>query len=158
MLELSLPFWALLLFGGGVALLMGEFLLPTHGVLGVIGIGSVAVGVGVCFTINQWLGLTVLVASMLAGPLLVRMAIRAWPRSPLGRRLVLPPIASKPADLAVKIGQDGVAVSALRPMGTCDFAGRRIEAICDCGVVEAGKRVQVVSVETDRITVRPMES
>jgi membrane-bound serine protease (ClpP class) len=56
--------------------------------------------------------------------------------------------------LPVQIGEVGVAVSEMRPGGECEFAGRRLEAYSDHGIISAGTRVQVVSIDNRRPVVR----
>src|SRR5688572_15416040 len=45
---------AILLLACGVILLLAEVILPTHGVLGVIGVAALLAVVGVCFFIDQY--------------------------------------------------------------------------------------------------------
>ena len=47
---------SLLLLAGAIVLLVGELLLPTHGVLGLMGLFCLAGAIGVTFYINRWLG------------------------------------------------------------------------------------------------------
>ena len=136
----------LLLIGGGIVLLAGELLLPTHGVLGIAGLACFAGAVGVCFYINRWLGLGVLVASIIASPFIWNFTLALWLRSPMGKRMVPPLIESRVAPLPVSMGDEGVAVSELRPMGEVEFATKRIEAISERGMIRAGQKVRVVSV------------
>ena len=49
-----------------------------------------------------------------------------------------------PEPLPVQIGQTGTTVSELRPMGTCDFAGQRVEAISELGIIPRGQQIRVV--------------
>lgn len=138
----------------GVVLLVAEALLPTHGVLGVAGIASIAVAIGACFYVNQWIGLSVLVAVVLTSPLVGAAFVKIYPHTPIGRRMVLQPPASRPAPPPIHIGQTGVAVSELRPMGECDFGDQRIEVISEYGIIPSGKPVKVVAFNNGRPAVR----
>jgi hypothetical protein len=91
---------------------------------------------------------------MLASPLIGSLAIKIYPRTPIGRRMVLQPPSSTPAPLPIHIGQTGVVASALRPMGECDFGDQRIEVISEQGMIPSGQAVKVVSIVNGRPAVR----
>jgi membrane-bound serine protease (ClpP class) len=153
------PIWLiLLLLGGCIALLVGELLLPTHGVLGVLGVMCLGGMIAVCFYVNQWIGLTVFLAAILSSQLLLNVGMRLWKQSPVGRRLILQPVQVAAAPSPVKLGQIGVTVTELRPMGECDFGEHRLEALSELGFVQPGQKVKVVAIEHGRPTVRVAES
>jgi membrane-bound serine protease (ClpP class) len=143
-----------LLIGIGVVLSVAEALLPTHGILGLLGGGSVACAIVAAARVSPWAGIALLVAAVAALPLLWVAFVHYWPRTPLGRRIVMQPLESPPPTLAVRVGQTGVAVSELRPMGLCEFDGTRVEAISEHGIIEPGTDVKVVALSNNRPTVR----
>jgi membrane-bound serine protease (ClpP class) len=49
----------------------------------------------------------------------------------------------------------GVAVTALRPVGTIKIEGRRVDAMAESGVIESGTNIVVVDVYDNQIKVRP---
>lgn len=147
---------SLLLLAAAVVLLFGELLLPTHGVLGIAGLLCIAGAIAATFYINQWLGLGVLLAAVIASPLLWGAAIRMWERSPVGRRLILQPGEPVRAVIPIKLGQVGVTVSEMRPMGEVDFDDQRLSAMAERGMIRAGEKVRVVAVVNGRPTVRPV--
>jgi membrane-bound ClpP family serine protease len=151
---------SLLLLAGGIVLLLGELLLPTQGVLGLFGLVCVAAAIGVTFYINRWLGLGIFLAAVVLSPLAWNLAWSLWERSPVGRRVLLPPIEPVRTVMPIKLGQTGVAISELRPMGECEFDEMRLEAISERGIIRPGQRVRVVAVTNGIPTVRtlPVES
>ncbi len=153
---MPLPQLAILLFGIGVALLLGELLLPTHGLLGILGGGGIAGAIVVCYMIDFWLGTGVLVASTIITPFAGAATVKLWPKSPIGRRVVLPPVIDTVPAPSVRIGQPGVTVSELRPMGVCEFDSGRLEAISEHGMIQPGRPVTVVAMSGNRPTVRPL--
>ncbi len=147
----------ILLFVTGVLLLLGELLLPTQGVLGVLGAGAILWGIGRAFFVNQWLGLGLLVATLLATPFAITAAVNLWPRTPIGRRLILGPVDEDVVQPPrVGLGQTGVVVTPLRPVGVCEFGGERHEARADVGEIDAGANVRVASIDGGRIVVRAL--
>jgi membrane-bound ClpP family serine protease len=87
--------------------------------------------------------------------------MKLWPKTPLGRRLILGPArpaqrAGTQAAGALRVGQTGVVVAELRPNGLCEFGGERVQARSERGVLPAGQRVAVIAVVDGRPTVRPV--
>jgi len=146
--------WIILLFAAGVIVLIAELVLPSHGLLGVIGVVSISAAIVMCFRVNLWLGAGVMLTCVIATPFVGAWVVKIWPKTPVGRRIVLGFTESRPEPLAVQIGQSGVAISELRPMGVVEFDGRRVEAISELGVIAAGQSVKVVSVDNRRPVVR----
>lgn len=139
----------------GATLLIGELVLPTHGVLGVLGAGTALAAVGLAGLQNPWAGVLLAVALGLATPFVWTAVVKIWPRTPVGRRLVLPPIEQPLPQPPVRVGQVGIAVSALRPMGLCEFDdGTRVEATSEHEMIAPGTAVRVVALVNNRPTVR----
>ena len=146
---------AALLLAIGVILFVAEFLLPTHGLLTIVGACTMLASVFVAIQQNAWVGLALLCVCAAATPLLWTAFVKLWPRTPIGRRLVLPDLAPPPPAPPVRVGQSGVAVSELRPMGLCEFEdGTRIESYSEHGIVPAGTTVKVIALVNNRPTVR----
>ena len=118
-----------------------------------LGVGGVLGSIIFAFVYNPWVGMGLLVACAIATPFAWIAAMHIWPRTPVGRRLILQnkPAAREIGTLA--IGQEGVTISQLRPMGTCEFNGQRLEAISACGVIPAGQKVRIIIIENNRPTV-----
>ena len=143
-----------LLMSIGVVLLLAELLLPSHGILGV---GCAACILGAIFVAsrqNVWAGLGLLVGVAALTPFAWVAFVKIWPKTPVGRRVVLPPVTSEFAPASVRVGQAGVTMSELRPVGVCDFGGVRVEAQSEHGIVAPGTAVKVVALVNNRPTVR----
>ena len=146
-----------LMFGLGIVLLLGEVLLPTHGVLGVLSLIAFGVAIGACFYIDQYLGLAVFLGAVIVSPFIGGWFVKLYPRTPIGRRMVLQPVESHLKAPPVKIGQTGVAMSELRPMGEAEFADLRLEVISEYGMIEPGRRIRVVGFANGKPTVRAVK-
>lgn len=143
-----------LLMGVGVVLILAETLLPTHGIVGLLGGVSIIVAIIAATRQNPWAGVALLVACVAMIPVAWAGFIHYWPRTPLGRKIVMQPIETPPQQLVVRVGQAGVAISELRPMGMCEFDGVRVESISEHGIVPPGTNVKVVALSNNRPTVR----
>jgi membrane-bound ClpP family serine protease len=151
---MSPAMWAALLGAIGVVLLIAELGLPTHGVVGIMGIISILAGVGACFFINALLGLGILLALVALTPVAWAAFVNLWPKTPVGKRLVLSNISGATTVPGVRIGQIGVTVSELRPWGECEFDGVRVEATSEHGIIASARSVRVVALTDRRAVVR----
>lgn len=140
----------LLLFGVGVMMLVSELFIPSHGILTVVGVGFLIAGVVATFqTYGEKAGAIAIICCLVALPIFTVAAVRIWPKTWVGRRIAPPnPVAttrdtSVPVvELSRYIGQTGRSTTPLRPVGICDFDGRRIPCIAEFGMVEAGVMVE----------------
>jgi membrane-bound ClpP family serine protease len=146
--------WITLLSVLGIALLIAEALIPSHGLLGVMSALCFAGVIGVCFYLNQWLGLGVLTGGIVASPFLGAFLIEAWKRTPVGKRMVLTATVGEAPQIGVRVGQVGLALSELRPSGEVDFDDQRVQAVSEGGIIPVGSRVKVISVSDGIATVR----
>ena len=145
----------------GAILLIAEVLLPTHGLLGIVGFGVVVGAVVAAGRQSAWAAMFLTLAIAVATPFLWALAVKVWPRTPVGKAITLPPVDTTPPPAPVVVGQTGVAVTELRPGGICEFdtgsqtAGRvRVEAHSEHGIVEPGTTVRVVALVNNRPMVR----
>jgi membrane-bound serine protease (ClpP class) len=148
-------FWIILFALGGIVLLGAELLLPTHGLLGLAAIACFAVVIGICFAVNRWLGIGVFAGAIVLSPLVASVMLKAWERSPIGKRLTLNATSGVADRSAVMVGQVGMTVSELRPTGECEFDDHRIQATSDSGIIPPGTRVRVIAFANGVATVRP---
>ena len=57
------------------------------------------------------------------------------------------------SDMKVFIGKVGKSISPLRPAGTCDFDGVRLDVVTEGDFIDKGKTVKIIKVEGRRIVV-----
>ena len=56
--------------------------------------------------------------------------------------------------LSELLGAEGVALTTLRPAGTAEFNGKRVDVVTDSEYIDHGKQIVVVAVEGMRVVVR----
>jgi membrane-bound ClpP family serine protease len=144
----------ILLMSIGIVLLLAELLLPSHGVLGLGSAGCILTAIFVASRQNVWAGVGLLVACAAMTPFAWVAFVKIWPKTPVGKRVLLPPVTNEAPAAQVTIGQAGVTMSELRPVGVCDFGGVRVEAQSEHGIVPPGTAVRVVALVNNRPTVR----
>lgn len=157
--------WAILLLLFGLALIVLEVFVPSAGILGLLAALAVIAANTVAFMEGPVYGVAMLGFSAIVLPLVIAAALRWWPRSPIGR-LVLIQRPANPDDVLPEseeyrglrslIGQYGVARSTMLPSGAVRIEGRIYDAISEGMAVDAGQRVKVVGVRTNRIVVRAL--
>src|SRR5688572_16758102 len=143
--------WATLLLLLAVALVMIEVFIPSGGVIGVLAALSVMRSVGMAFYRSPGTGLTFLVLALVALPAALTLALKIWPETPLGRR-ILPSIPTSQEvlpdsdyrrSLQELVGKFGRAKSLMLPSGAAEIGGRTVDAVSDGVAIEAGQMVRV---------------
>ncbi len=161
-MDFELLMSAILLFTGAVIVLFSELFIPAHGLLAILcGLLAVA-GVAVCFAMGTKAGFVATVGTIVLGPLALTLAIKCYPNSPVGRRVLLQPppantadgLARETADLAQLLGRRGIAATILRPAGICEFDGQRVDCLSESQVIVRGSAVEVIRVDGSHVYVR----
>jgi membrane-bound serine protease (ClpP class) len=144
--------------------MVAELFVPSGGILSVLSLGAIAVGVALTFQYSLTVGLTTLAAVFLALPVVGITLLHYWPRTPIGRRLVMtvpegddPSVHPAQKDLESLRGRVGKTLSSLRPAGVVDFDGRRVDALTEGIMVDPGQYVRCVDVRFGKVIVRPVE-
>jgi membrane-bound serine protease (ClpP class) len=140
----------------GLLLIFCEVFIP-GGILGTIG-GVVLLGgivAGFARDVNWGLGL--LVAVMVLGSVGFYLWVKYFPRSRMGRQLILANDARTwqgyDATKQALLGKEGMAHSQLRPAGTAMIEGKRVDVVTQGELVDANSRVRVIKVEGNRVVV-----
>lgn len=155
-------YWAMLFLAMAIILFVLEVLVPSGGLLGILSAASLIVGVVMLFRINTALGMAGAIVSLIAVPIALMLAVKLWPHTPIFRLLVLNESqargvsdgAAPAGPHAGLLGREGVAATDLRPSGVCVIDGRRIDALADGPMIDAGRPVKVVHVEGMAVKVR----
>jgi membrane-bound ClpP family serine protease len=149
----------------GLLLLVAELFLPTGGILAVLSIGALIVGIAMTFNYDPSTGMFTLIAVFVAIPILAALAFHYWPKTPLGRRMMLSgpqeddALANMPVNLDLEQlrGRYGRTLSTLRPSGITDFDGRRVDTISEGAMIEPGQWVRCIDVKAGHVIVRQVD-
>ncbi|MBX5482384.1 MAG: ATP-dependent Clp protease proteolytic subunit [Myxococcaceae bacterium] len=157
----------------GVILIALEFVFPGHAVFGGVGLALVLGGLFFGLVSLRQMPLSVawdtgiipdalasvfgaVLCTLIAAALLIRYA----PRSRYGKALILDAVSANPTRIETGIGvealvgQTGVALTDLRPIGRIEVINKRIEAKVERGFVNAGGKVTVVRIDGGQVIVR----
>lgn len=156
--------FAVFLYFMAAALVVAEVFVPSGGLLSVCVIACIAGGLTIFFKHSPaagWLGVAiavVMIPSVLVG------AYKVFPKTKLGKATTLEPPKRDLGDaipdteqLKNMMGATGTVITTMRPVGMCDFSGKRVECVAESGYVDRGKIVKVIRVESTQLTVRVVE-
>lgn len=143
----------------GLSFLFLEIFIP-GGILGIAGI--VLLSTGIFLTADYPLqGVAYVSVFLLVLGLLIILSFRIpstrrfWKRFSLNTKqsneegYVAPTV-----DLQSYVGSEGIALSPLRPAGTADFNGKRLDVVTEGGFIDINSPVKVIAVEGTRVIVR----
>lgn len=150
---------ALLCILTGIVFVIIEMNIPGFGVPGIIGVILLTAGVIIyADTPLQALILIIIILAILGAALL--LVLRFASRSRLSKYLILEESVqddvrfSAGADLNYYIGSEGIATSALRPSGTADFSGVKLDVVSGGEYIQKNSTVIITKVEGNRIVVK----
>lgn len=157
--------FAVFLYIACALLLVAEVFVPSGGILGLCALACVIGGVAIFFQHNQTLGWIGVVIALILIPTLLVISYKVFPKTRFGKAVTLAPPQRAVGDaipdteqLKDLLGLEGVTKTPLRPVGLCDFSGRRLECVAESGYVGIGATVEVIRVQGTQLTVREKSS
>jgi len=145
----------------GIALLAIEvFVIPGFGVSGILGMAALITGIflvtdslleGMMFTAGALTVLGVIIYLSFRLP----KTRRLWKRFSLSTRQTAKEgyVAPKPQN-EMYLGKVGISLTQLRPAGTGDFDGVKLDVVTEGGFIGLGTAIRIIGVEGTRIIVR----
>jgi membrane-bound ClpP family serine protease len=147
-----------------IALVVAELVVPSHGLLAILAAIAAIISVFMAAKVSIGLGLFFGTFIFIATPFFFYWAIRLYPQTPVGKRIMLQEPAdnqaftAESARLAQLVGQQGTALTVLRPAGSIDIGGNRINAQSEADVIDPGTPVQVIRVSGLKVFVKPIDA
>jgi membrane-bound serine protease (ClpP class) len=155
--------WVLILFAGGMVLILAEFIVPGMicGILGGLLVISSA-GLG-CYTYPDYTW-TIIVGELAGVFASIILGMFLLSRTRAGKNLILS--SSQQADAgwvaaasdAALTDAEGEVFTALRPAGTILVHGKRIDAVSDGTFIDKGAKVRVIAVHGSRVVVEQVSN
>jgi membrane-bound serine protease (ClpP class) len=162
---MELVILAFILIAIGLLLLVAELFIPS-GIFIVLSGCAIVAGVVLAFVYSDpYTGWLTLVFVLVALPGITGLLLHYWPKTAMGKRFFLQgpdedvTLATMPVNLELEQlrGRIGRTLSALRPAGTVDFEGRRVDSITEGMMVDAGQWVRCIDVKAGKVIVRPVD-
>ena len=159
---MDLLVWAAILLVIGLALAVLEVFVPSGGLLGFLSLVAMLSAVAMAFRHGPWSGIGFLGLAVFAVPAGLIFALQWWPKTPMGRRILLPvpsseevlPDSDKRRELKSLVGRVGKAKSLMLPSGAVEIDGATVDAVSEGMTIEAGQWVKVIEVRGTRVVVR----
>lgn len=155
-------FVEIVLFLGGIALIVVELFVPGGGLFGIAGLlailGSIFLVLG-----GNVQALSSLSISLIVSIILFLFIAKRLPNSKLWSRLVLKESETtqdgyvSANNYQIYLHKVGVVESLLRPAGTVIIDGVKLDVVSEGIYIQPGTKVTVISVHGSRIVVRPIE-
>jgi len=151
-----------ILFVIGIVLLIAEIFVPGFGFSG--GTGTALIIIGIIMTANNFLEAFILILILLAiVTLFLILVLRSAKNGRLSKKLVLRSAATREEGFSTSddnsslIGLEGVAATMLRPAGTGDFDGIRLDVVSEGEFIEPGAKIKIAFAQGRRIIVKPIK-
>lgn len=156
---------AILLFLLTAFLIIAEVFVPSGGIISILAAAALVAGIYLFFSFSVTAGWIGIVVAIVMVPLVIYFAYRIFPHTRFGRAVILSPTVRTAGDaipdtpnLKGLLNKTATTLTPLRPVGMCDFDGKRLECVAETGYIEKGVTVKVIRVEGTQLTVEPLES
>jgi len=154
--------WALLLLIVGMGLVVMDVFLPSGGIFAFLAVCAMVGAIWLGFTQGSVIGLAVLGVAVFGTTIAVGLALKYWPSTSLGKRMLLRvptsddvlPENDPRKTLAGLVGRVGRAKSMMLPSGIIAVDGSMLDAVSEGLPIELGQRVRVIEVRGNRVVVR----
>lgn len=156
--------FAIFLYFACAALIIAEVFVPSGGIISIFSLACLIGGIAIFFshsTTAGWVGIGIAVVMI---PMVLIVIYKVFPKTRFGKSVTLTPPQRQAGDairdteeLKKMLGAVGEVITPLRPVGMCDFSGRRVECVAEGGYVDKGKKVKIIEVQSTQLTVRAIE-
>ncbi|WP_432666016.1 NfeD family protein [Wukongibacter baidiensis] len=149
-------------FGLGLILMIIEIYVPGFGVWGIAGITCFIVGIIVTAdTLIEALILMMILLAIIG--IIFSILLHSISKGKLPKNMVLSTSMKKEdgyigtSDMKYFLNRQGRALTILRPVGTVDFDGVKLDVVSEGEFIPKGTMVEVIKVEGRRIVVRRIQ-
>ena len=146
--------FALFLFIACAILLVLEIFVPSFGLLTVFSLACLAAGIAICFNLGPITGWFGVAAAVFIVPIVWIITYKIFPNTTFGKHVTLGKPDREKGDaipdtkeLEEMLGKQGVVLSPLRPVGICDFNGKRLECVAETGYIEKDERAKSIPIK-----------
>ena len=162
----------IILFVAGIILLALEiFVVPGFGITGISGIILIFISLFLALTPsgpffnydNISIAIIQLTGAIVGALILVFLLAKFLPKTNAFNRLILANeekadqgFVSYPSEKEL-LGAEGVALTTLRPAGSAEFNGKRVDVVADWEYIERGKKIIVLRVEGIKVVVKEVK-
>lgn len=144
---------------GFVLLILELLVLPGTTVVGILGLGAIGYAIYESFVAYGPIAGTITIAlSLVLGVLLLVYALRSKTWQKLKLTAEIRGKSKEDIGQKVQVGDKGICISRLAPMGNVDFQGDYYEAQSLLNFVDQGKEVVIIKIDGNKIYVKEINS
>lgn len=158
----SITWLAAICFLSGFIFVVLEMYIPGFGLTGVT--GGVLLIIGILLTAKSFMDALILIVIIMAIlGITLTIVLQSAAKGKLNKSLVLNDTLDKASgyigteDLEYFLGREGISMTTMRPSGTADFDGVKLDVVTDGEFVKKDTKVRIVKVQGRRIVVKSME-
>ncbi|UNC93134.1 NfeD family protein [Candidatus Contubernalis alkaliaceticus] len=151
-----------ILFLMGILLLLTEAFIAGFGILGLAGIGSLIASILLSAAETGEM-VTNLVIALILSSIIIGVSLRYLVKSKFLSNIILSFKEDKdlgyvgPQQAFQLLDKEGITLTPLRPSGTAEFDGSRIDVVSEGGFIDVNLTVKVVQVDGPRVIVRELK-
>lgn len=146
----------ILLLAVAIGLVLLEiFFVPGVGIPGIIGAVLMVISLVLAYQLSSTIGHYTLGATAVVSVLLLVLAFRSKTWDRLSQKEEITSHVTATTD-QLTVGQQGVAVSRLNPIGNVRFGEELYEARSRGNFIDDGTNVEIVNIEGIKVTVKPV--
>ncbi len=165
MISLPMYYWSVIWLAVAMIFLVLELLVPSAGIFGVVAVLLILASIVAGFWYHLAFGGAILLLVLVAAPFLMALAVRLWPHTPIGKRILIGerdkddvlPQGAHYTNISKQAGRRGVAKTKMYPSGIVLIDDEPFDAVSNGFPIDAGDRVQVISVEGNRLHVQKID-
>ncbi|MCB9849676.1 MAG: hypothetical protein H6817_03130 [Phycisphaerales bacterium] len=153
------------LYLAGIVLIVAEVFVPSHGLLTIASLTCFGVAIWQTFAYTTTGGAIALIGCIMLVPTVLLLGIKNVHRLPMAKWIAPPnpqatgnAIPSDHGNCTAYIGKTGTTITALRPVGMCEFDGQRVPSVAESGILDSGQRVVGIDVKLNNLVVRPAKT
>src|SRR5688572_21874170 len=142
----------------GLALILVELVfIPGTTLVGLLGLIFTIVGLVISYNhFGSDIGFYFLMGTLVTTLVGLFYSFRTGAWSKFSLKTSIDSRVNEGATQFLKVGDEGLTMSALRPMGKVDFQGQNFEVKTLGGYVEAGQKVKIIQIQYNQIVVEPL--
>ncbi len=145
-------------------LLVFEIFIPSLGLLTVFALACLVGGIAIFFQMGTTIGWAGIWTAIVLIPAVWVIVYKWLPNTNIGRILELKKVEAADGGIPDKehlqslLGKHGTVAKPLRPVGICEFDGKKVVCVSESGFIENKTTIKVIHVEGNKITVRKIET
>ena len=144
-------------------LLVFEIFIPSLGLLTAMALLCLGSAIVIFFQMTAlgWIGVWIAIVLI---PITWVLVYKLLPKTSIGRVLELKKVEQAMGGIPDQehleslMGQSGIVLTPLRPVGMCEFDSKKVVCVADTGYIEKQTQVKVIHIEGNKITVRKLSN